>query len=166
MPHSQTYYTRRRFGGRQPLCAIGVTSRIDVMLKPIAANARSALSRPEPGPCTSIFKRFHAVLLCFFASIFCGDLCGIWCRFPRAFETHCAQQMTMRLRCLERQRSRSLVLLNDEFHMRNTSCDIFGDLFLATTTCITCHIHSPPYFFLPAIGFAGPLRVRAFVCVR
>jgi len=23
-----------------------------------------------------------------------------------------------------------------------------------------------PYFFLPAIGFAGPLRVRALVCVR
>jgi hypothetical protein len=22
------------------------------------------------------------------------------------------------------------------------------------------------YFFLPAIGFAGPLRVRALVCVR
>ena len=57
-PHSQTYYTRRRFGGRQPLCAIGVTSRIDVMLKPIAANARSALSRPEPGPCTSTSSVF------------------------------------------------------------------------------------------------------------
>jgi hypothetical protein len=23
-----------------------------------------------------------------------------------------------------------------------------------------------PYFFLPAMGFAGPLRVRALVCVR
>ncbi len=23
-----------------------------------------------------------------------------------------------------------------------------------------------PYFFLPAIGLAGPLRVRALVCVR
>ena len=43
-------YTRRRFGGRQPLCAIGVTSRIDVTLKPAAARARSADSRPEPGP--------------------------------------------------------------------------------------------------------------------
>jgi hypothetical protein len=42
--------TRRRFGGRQPLWAIGVTSRIDVIWKPTAASARSALSRPEPGP--------------------------------------------------------------------------------------------------------------------
>jgi hypothetical protein len=42
--------TRRRFGGRQPLCAMGVTSRIEVMEKPTAASARSADSRPEPGP--------------------------------------------------------------------------------------------------------------------
>lgn len=30
------YYTRRRFGGRQPLCGIGVTSRIVVIVKPAA----------------------------------------------------------------------------------------------------------------------------------
>lgn len=42
--------TRRRFGGRQPLCAIGVTSRIDVMLNPTEASARNADSRPEPVP--------------------------------------------------------------------------------------------------------------------
>ena len=29
-------HTRRRFGGRQPLCGIGVTSRIDVIVKPAA----------------------------------------------------------------------------------------------------------------------------------
>src|SRR5690606_41520829 len=40
------------FGGRQPLCGIGVTSRIDVTVKPTACRARSALSRPEPGPDT------------------------------------------------------------------------------------------------------------------
>src|SRR5215468_7104452 len=44
--------TRRRFGGRQPLCGIGVTSRITTMCKPAAASARTADSRPEPGPCT------------------------------------------------------------------------------------------------------------------
>ena len=27
-------------------------------------------------------------------------------------------------------------------------------------------IDASPYFFLPAMAFAGPLRVRAFVCVR
>src|SRR6478735_8091449 len=46
-------YTRRRLRGRQPLCGIGVTSRIDVMVKPADCNARSADSRPEPGPATS-----------------------------------------------------------------------------------------------------------------
>src|SRR5277367_387105 len=46
-------YTRRRLRGRQPLCGIGVTSRIDVMVKPAACSERSADSRPEPGPATS-----------------------------------------------------------------------------------------------------------------
>src|SRR6185437_13181614 len=46
--------TRRRLGGRQPLCGIGVTSRIEVTAKPTACNARNADSRPEPGPLTSI----------------------------------------------------------------------------------------------------------------
>src|SRR6267143_3580767 len=45
-------YTRRRFGGRQPLCGIGVTSRITTMWSPAAASARTADSRPEPGPFT------------------------------------------------------------------------------------------------------------------
>src|ERR1700676_1835232 len=48
--HSQAYQTRRRFGGRQPLCGIGVTSRITTMWIPAAASARTADSRPEPGP--------------------------------------------------------------------------------------------------------------------
>src|SRR6266478_892035 len=44
--------TLRRFGGRQPLCGIGVTSRITTMCNPAAASARTADSRPEPGPFT------------------------------------------------------------------------------------------------------------------
>src|SRR5215831_13842926 len=45
-------YTRRRFGGRQPLCGIGVMSRISTMCNPAADSARTADSRPEPGPLT------------------------------------------------------------------------------------------------------------------
>src|SRR2546430_494261 len=48
----QFHQTRRRFGGRQPLCGIGVTSRISTMCSPAAASARTADSRPEPGPFT------------------------------------------------------------------------------------------------------------------
>ena len=44
--------TRRRLGGRQPLCGMGVTSRIIVTSRPVACRARMALSRPEPGPLT------------------------------------------------------------------------------------------------------------------
>src|ERR1035437_6527836 len=41
---------RRFFGGRQPLCGTGVMSEILVILKPAAFNARTADSRPGPGP--------------------------------------------------------------------------------------------------------------------
>src|SRR5262245_25966468 len=52
-PPANTCQTRRRLRGRQPLCGIVVTSRIDVTVKPAACSARSADSRPEPGPATS-----------------------------------------------------------------------------------------------------------------
>src|SRR5688572_6915386 len=46
--------TRRRLGGRQPLWGIGVTSRMSVTRRPVVWNARSADSRPAPGPLTKI----------------------------------------------------------------------------------------------------------------
>src|SRR6266446_3147545 len=48
-----SFYTRRRLGGRQPLCGMGVMSRMSETLRPAAAIARSADSRPAPGPLTS-----------------------------------------------------------------------------------------------------------------
>src|SRR6202167_2953577 len=45
-------YTLRRFGGRHPLCGMGVTSRMERTSIPDDANARTADSRPEPGPLT------------------------------------------------------------------------------------------------------------------
>src|SRR5262245_51267741 len=45
-------YTRSFFGGRHPLCGIGVTSRIDFTSRPEVASARIADSRPDPGPLT------------------------------------------------------------------------------------------------------------------
>src|SRR5215471_3759383 len=41
---------RRRFGGRQPLCGTGVTSAMLEILMPSALSARTADSRPGPGP--------------------------------------------------------------------------------------------------------------------
>src|SRR5210317_186825 len=43
-------YTRRFLGGRQPLWGMGVTSVILVILNPALLNARTADSRPGPGP--------------------------------------------------------------------------------------------------------------------
>src|SRR5215470_2702499 len=45
-------YTRRFFGGRQPLCGIGVTSAMLVIFRPQLLSARTADSRPGPGPPT------------------------------------------------------------------------------------------------------------------
>src|SRR5437867_5596032 len=41
---------RRRFGGRHPLCGTGVTSEMLLILSPNAFSARTADSRPGPGP--------------------------------------------------------------------------------------------------------------------
>src|SRR5688572_23570502 len=46
-------HTLLRFGGRQPLWGIGVTSRIDRTSRPAVCSARIADSRPDPGPFTS-----------------------------------------------------------------------------------------------------------------
>src|SRR5262245_11629546 len=45
-------YTRRFFGGRQPLCGSGVTSSMALIVMPAACRAVIADSRPEPGPLT------------------------------------------------------------------------------------------------------------------
>src|SRR5579862_8096159 len=44
--------TRRRLGGRQPLCGTGVTSWMEPTSRPVACSDRMAVSRPEPGPLT------------------------------------------------------------------------------------------------------------------
>src|SRR4029453_2550761 len=46
-------HTRRLLRGRQPLWGIGVTSRMEVIVKPADCRDRNADSRPEPGPATS-----------------------------------------------------------------------------------------------------------------
>src|ERR1700722_1873779 len=53
---------RRGLGGRQPLCGTGVTSEILVILRPIPFSARTADSRPGPGPLmrTSMFFTPHS----------------------------------------------------------------------------------------------------------
>src|SRR6185436_17617690 len=56
IPHSEfritSLHTLRRFVGRQPLCGMGVTSRMDFTSIPTVCSARIADSRPDPGPLT------------------------------------------------------------------------------------------------------------------
>jgi hypothetical protein len=52
MSPSSSVQTRRRLGGRHPLCGIGVTSLIEMTPRPAACSARTADSRPPPGPFT------------------------------------------------------------------------------------------------------------------
>src|SRR5581483_464679 len=47
------HQTLRRFGCRQPLCGIGVTSLMPTTSMPVFWMVRMAVSRPEPGPFTT-----------------------------------------------------------------------------------------------------------------
>src|SRR5436190_16970078 len=67
--------TRRRFGGRQPLCGIGVTSLIDLMSSPDAARARMADSRPAPGPLT-LTSTERTPCSCASWAAFCAATCA------------------------------------------------------------------------------------------
>ena len=51
--------TLRRFGGRQPLCGIGVTSLMPTTSMPVFWMVRIAVSRPEPGPFTTHVDPAH-----------------------------------------------------------------------------------------------------------
>jgi len=57
-----------------------------------------------------------------------------------------------------------IVLLNDEFTCATPAVMFLRSLRLGRAAGLA--MRGAPYFFLPAIGFAGPLRVRALVCVR
>src|SRR5512143_757798 len=61
-------YTRRRLGGRQPLWGTGVTSLMDVTLNPVFWRARSADSRPGPGPLTKTSTLFIPASTAFLAA--------------------------------------------------------------------------------------------------
>src|SRR6185437_11125966 len=114
MPPARKHQTRRRLRGRQPLCGIVVTSRIEVTVKPAACSARSADSRPEPGPATST-SSVRMPCSCAFLETSSAATCaayGVDFRDPlnpivpaddQAMVLPCASVMVM------------VVLLNDEF---------------------------------------------------
>src|ERR1700733_15729582 len=75
----------RVLGGRQPLCGIGVTSAILVIFKPQALSARTADSRPGPGPPTRT-STFFTPCSCAAFPAFSAATCaanGVLLREPR-----------------------------------------------------------------------------------
>src|SRR5580765_695839 len=77
--------TRRFLGGRQPLCGIGVTSSMLVTLRPQALRARTADSRPGPGPPTRT-STFLTPCSCAAMPAFSAATCaanGVLLREPR-----------------------------------------------------------------------------------
>src|ERR1700688_2121965 len=77
--------TRRFFGGRQPLCGIGVRSRMERTSSPAVDNARTADSRPAPGPltATSTVRRPDSFALFAAVSDACCAANGVPLRDPR-----------------------------------------------------------------------------------
>src|SRR5215470_3501135 len=77
-------YTRRRLGGRHPLCGIGVTSRIAEISRPTAWSDRMAASRPAPGPRTNtstcLSPRSMALRAAFSAAVWAAK--GVLLREP------------------------------------------------------------------------------------
>ena len=73
--HNKFNYTRRFLGGLQPLCGIGVISRINVISKPADCNDLIDVSRPDPGPCNSTstcFIPWSNTCLATFSDAFCA----------------------------------------------------------------------------------------------
>src|ERR1017187_10554986 len=78
-------YTLRFLGGRHPLCGIGVTSLMARTSMPAVLNARTADSRPEPGPETRTSTTRNPLSLALLAAVMaaCWAANGVPLRDPR-----------------------------------------------------------------------------------
>src|SRR5665648_11986 len=161
-----TSYTLLRFGGRQPLCGIGVTSLIKFTSNPAACRARIAASRPPPGPFTkhsTSFKPCSIATLAQVSAAICAAK-GVLLREPlNPREPALDQESAFPLVSV----MVTMVLLNVDL-MWAIPLSIFlrSRRFVRTTLRAISVI--PPFYFLrfaPTV-LAGPLRVRALVLVR
>src|SRR5262245_29046737 len=85
LPRAACRYTRRFLGARQPLCGIGVTSEMLVIFRPQPFRARTADSRPGPGPPTRT-STFFTPCSCAARPAFSAATCaanGVLLREPR-----------------------------------------------------------------------------------
>ena len=158
-----------------------MTSRIEVIANPTACKARNADSRPDPGPLTSMSRVRMPCSIAFLAASSAATCAanGVDLREPlkpllpdddQAIALPCASVIViivllkLALTCAvpdvmflrsRRRRRGAAVLFAIQFFRRCSSAAALprGGKDAAR------------YFFLPAIGRAGPLRVRALVWV-
>src|ERR1035437_10102160 len=85
LSHVLPTYTLRFLGGRHPLCGMGVTSLMDRTSIPAVLNARTADSRPEPGPETRTSTTRSPLSLALLAAVMaaCWAAKGVPLRDPR-----------------------------------------------------------------------------------
>ncbi len=111
------------------------------MFRPAAANARSADSRPEPGPCTSTSSVFTPCSCALRRCILGSHLGSIRSRFTRPFKAHGARRRPRDCVALN-VRDQDFCVVERRIHMRNASGDVFAFLTLHTGL-IACHISAP-----------------------
>src|SRR5439155_2034811 len=151
--------TLRRFGGRQPLCGIGVTSLIDLTCSPAAASAWMADSRPLPGPWTRTCTRLTPAVSASRAHCSAATVAANGVLFLEPLNP--ALPLDPHAIVLPRGSVIvTVVLLNVALTCATPSASTtrFDFFPVAIRYLVT--------FFLPAIARRGPFFVRALVCVR
>src|SRR5690606_12118365 len=107
----------------------------------------------------------HAVILGLLAGILGRDLGGIGRRLARALEAPVPGRRP-RDRVALGVGDRDDRVVERRVDVRDARRDVLALLAPRGGPALACHALGSPYFFLPAIGRAGPFRVRAFVWVR
>src|SRR5205085_438432 len=166
-------YMRRRLGGRQPLCGTGVTSAIEMILRPSAFKARTADSRPGPGPLMRT-SRFFTPCSCAARPAASAATCaakGVDLRDPlKPAAPEVAQESALPWRSV----IVMIVLLNDACTCAMPSETTFLAFFRTRAAAGGFAIRFPSGYqavvvvalFVSRTALRGPLRVRALVRVR
>src|SRR5262249_38119990 len=180
--HSSAPHTRRRFGGRHPLCGIGVTSLMIVTWKPAAWRLRSADSRPAPGPFTitvtvrmpssAAFRAAARAAPCAAKGVpFRAPLKPTAPALDHATVLPCGAvtviTVLLKVECTWTTPSDTVRFA----FLRRAGAGASGAPGLAgvSSACFAMLSRLYPFdgaCFLPAMALRGPLRVRALVCVR
>ena len=158
-------YTRRRFGGRGPLCGIGVTSRITLTSKPAACNARIAASLPEPGPLTNTSTFFMPWSMTFRATCSAAVWAakGVLLREPRK---PCPPALAQAKAFPPASVIVMIVLLKVDLMWTTPSATARRSRRRFPSLRLDSAIHALYFLPLRPIVRRGPLRVREFVRVR